>query len=104
MLFVIFRYPGLTRRTLTNDERKKLIEMGHSQHVAASSITLLVRYPPFLGLLFKVVTHPITTYPNWHQFLAKKVLPPFQKKKRIAVDHYLLKNGNIRALSVLNMF
>ena len=36
------RYPGLTRRTLTNDERKKLLEMGHSQHVTASSITLLV--------------------------------------------------------------
>ena len=32
------RYPGLTRRTLTNDERKKLLEMGHSQHVTASSI------------------------------------------------------------------
>eukprot|EP00096_Caligus_rogercresseyi_P004982 TRINITY_DN1972_c0_g1_i1.p1 TRINITY_DN1972_c0_g1~~TRINITY_DN1972_c0_g1_i1.p1 ORF type:complete len:410 (+),score=143.16 TRINITY_DN1972_c0_g1_i1:126-1355(+) len=35
------RYPGLTRRNLTNDERKRLIEMGHSQHVAASSISLL---------------------------------------------------------------
>ncbi len=29
------KYPGLTRRNLTNDERKKLCEMGHSQHVAA---------------------------------------------------------------------
>jgi len=36
------RYPGLTRRTLTNDERKKLLEMGHSQHVTASSISLLI--------------------------------------------------------------
>ncbi|XP_040576641.1 SWI/SNF-related matrix-associated actin-dependent regulator of chromatin subfamily B member 1-A [Lepeophtheirus salmonis] len=35
------RYPGLTRRNLTNEERKRLIEMGHSQHVAASSISLL---------------------------------------------------------------
>ena len=32
------RFPGLTRRTLTNEERKKLVEMGHSQHVTASSI------------------------------------------------------------------
>jgi len=37
------KYPGLQRRTLTNEERRKLVEMGHSQHVAASSITLLVR-------------------------------------------------------------
>jgi SWI/SNF-related matrix-associated actin-dependent regulator of chromatin subfamily B protein 1 len=37
------RYPGLARRNLTNEERKKLVEMGHSQHVCASSITLLVR-------------------------------------------------------------
>jgi len=36
------RYPGLTRRTLTNEERKKLLEMGHSQHVTASSISLLL--------------------------------------------------------------
>ena len=36
------KYPGVTRRNLTNDERKKLVEMGHSQHVAASSITLLL--------------------------------------------------------------
>ena len=36
------RFPGLTRRTLTNEERKKLVEMGHSQHVTASSITLLL--------------------------------------------------------------
>ena len=32
------RYPGLTRRTLSNEERKKLVEMGHSQHVTASLI------------------------------------------------------------------
>ncbi len=36
------RYPGLTRKTLTSEERKKLVEMGHSQHVTASSITLLL--------------------------------------------------------------
>merc|ERR1712018_678977 len=36
------RFPGLTRRTMTNEERKKLVEMGHSQHVSASSITLLL--------------------------------------------------------------
>lgn len=36
------RFPGLTRRTLTNEERKKLLEMGHSQHVTASSISLLL--------------------------------------------------------------
>ena len=36
------RYPGLTRRILTNDERRKLVEMGHSQHVTSSSITLLL--------------------------------------------------------------
>merc|ERR1712212_346684 len=36
------RYPGLTRKNLTTDERKKLVEMGHSQHVQASSITLLL--------------------------------------------------------------
>ncbi|TRY77899.1 hypothetical protein TCAL_08110 [Tigriopus californicus] len=35
------RYPGLSRRNLTVDERKKLVEMGHSQHVTASSISLL---------------------------------------------------------------
>ena len=36
------RYPGLTRKNLTTEERKKLVEMGHSQHVQASSITLLL--------------------------------------------------------------
>ena len=36
------RFPGLTRRNLTNDERRKLVEMGHSQHVTASSISLLL--------------------------------------------------------------
>ena len=35
------RYPGMYRRTLTNEERKKLAEMGHSHHVTASSISLL---------------------------------------------------------------
>jgi SWI/SNF-related matrix-associated actin-dependent regulator of chromatin subfamily B protein 1 len=36
------KYPGLTRRTLTNEERKQLTEMGHSQHVTSSTITLLL--------------------------------------------------------------
>jgi len=36
------KYPGLARRNLTNDERKKLVEMGHSQHVTSSTISLLV--------------------------------------------------------------
>ena len=36
------RYPGLTRKNLTTEERKKLVEMGHSQHVQASTITLLL--------------------------------------------------------------
>merc|ERR1712141_57762 len=36
------RFPGLTRRVMTTEERKKLIEMGHSQHVSSSSITLLL--------------------------------------------------------------
>ena len=35
------KYPGLVRRNLTNEDRKKLVEMGHSQHVGASSISLL---------------------------------------------------------------
>merc|ERR1719225_1818079 len=36
------KYPGLTRRNLTNDERRKLVEMGHSQHVTSSTISLLL--------------------------------------------------------------
>jgi len=36
------KYPGLTRRTLTNEERRKLNEMGHSQHVTSSTISLLL--------------------------------------------------------------
>jgi len=36
------KYPGLQRRNLTNDERKKLVEMGHSQHVTSSTISLLL--------------------------------------------------------------
>ena len=38
------RYPGLTRRTLTNEERKKLMDMGHSQHVTASSIRYFLSF------------------------------------------------------------
>jgi len=36
------KYPGLFRRNLTNEERKKLIDMGHSQHVTSSTISLLL--------------------------------------------------------------
>jgi len=36
------KYPGLSRRTLNGEERKKLIEMGHSQHVTSSTISLLL--------------------------------------------------------------
>ena len=36
------RFPALTRRNMTVDERKKLVEMGHSNHVSASSISLLL--------------------------------------------------------------
>ena len=36
------RYPGLTRRNLTSEERRKLIDMGHSQHVTASSVCLVL--------------------------------------------------------------
>lgn len=35
------RYPGMYRRSITNDERKKLVELGLSQHVLASSVSLL---------------------------------------------------------------
>jgi SWI/SNF-related matrix-associated actin-dependent regulator of chromatin subfamily B protein 1 len=36
------KYPGLVRRMLSNDERRRLIEMGHSQHVTSSTISLLL--------------------------------------------------------------
>ena len=36
------RFPALTRRNMTVEERKKLVEMGHSNHVSASSISLLL--------------------------------------------------------------
>ncbi|KAB7506241.1 SWI/SNF-related matrix-associated actin-dependent regulator of chromatin subfamily B member 1 [Armadillidium nasatum] len=35
------KYPGMFRRTITNDERKKLMELGLTQHVLASNISLL---------------------------------------------------------------
>lgn len=35
------KYPGMYRRTITNDERKRLIDLGLSQHVLASSVSLL---------------------------------------------------------------
>merc|ERR1712029_1293469 len=36
------KYPGLSRRNLTTQERQKLVEMGHSQHVNSSKISLLL--------------------------------------------------------------
>lgn len=35
------KYPGMFRRSITNEERKRLIDLGLSQHVLASSISLL---------------------------------------------------------------
>lgn len=35
------KYPGMFRRSITNDERKHLIDLGLSQHVLASSVSLL---------------------------------------------------------------
>ncbi|XKL64864.1 hypothetical protein PGB90_004950 [Kerria lacca] len=35
------RYPGMYRRTITNEERKKLIDLGISPHCLASSVSLL---------------------------------------------------------------
>ncbi|XP_063924350.1 SWI/SNF-related matrix-associated actin-dependent regulator of chromatin subfamily B member 1 [Zophobas morio] len=35
------KYPGMFRRSITNEERKRLIELGLSQHVLASSVSLL---------------------------------------------------------------
>ncbi|XP_055695492.1 SWI/SNF-related matrix-associated actin-dependent regulator of chromatin subfamily B member 1 isoform X2 [Lutzomyia longipalpis] len=35
------KYPGMTRRTLSNEERKRLIESGLSSHILASSVSLL---------------------------------------------------------------
>ncbi|MCL4132587.1 UNVERIFIED_CONTAM: hypothetical protein GTU68_056610 [Idotea baltica] len=35
------KYPGMFRRSITNDERKKLMELGLTQHVLASNISLL---------------------------------------------------------------
>ncbi|KAE9537614.1 hypothetical protein AGLY_006637 [Aphis glycines] len=35
------RYPGMFRRTITNDERKRLIDLGLSAHCLASSVSLL---------------------------------------------------------------
>lgn len=35
------KYPGMTRRNLSNDERKKLLESGLSSHILASSVSLL---------------------------------------------------------------
>jgi SWI/SNF-related matrix-associated actin-dependent regulator of chromatin subfamily B protein 1 len=36
------KFPGLERRNLTYEERSKLVEMGHSQHVTSSTISLLL--------------------------------------------------------------
>lgn len=35
------KYPGMLRRTLSNDERKRLIDSGLSSHILASSVSLL---------------------------------------------------------------
>lgn len=35
------KYPGMARRTLTNEERKRLIDSGLSSHILASSVSLL---------------------------------------------------------------
>ncbi|KAF5281672.1 hypothetical protein FQR65_LT14602 [Abscondita terminalis] len=35
------KYPGMYRRTITNDERKKLMDLGLNQHILASSVSLL---------------------------------------------------------------
>lgn len=35
------KYPGMFRRSITNEERRRLIELGLSQHVLASSVSLL---------------------------------------------------------------
>lgn len=35
------KYPGMARRNLTNEERKRLIDSGLSSHILASSVSLL---------------------------------------------------------------
>lgn len=35
------KYPGMFRRSITNEERKRLIDLGLSQHCLASSVSLL---------------------------------------------------------------
>ncbi|XP_026463988.1 SWI/SNF-related matrix-associated actin-dependent regulator of chromatin subfamily B member 1 [Ctenocephalides felis] len=35
------KYPGMVRRNLTNEERKRLVDAGLTQHVLASSVSLL---------------------------------------------------------------
>lgn len=35
------KYPGMLRKTLTNDERKRLVDTGLSSHLLASSVSLL---------------------------------------------------------------
>ncbi|XP_077302019.1 SWI/SNF related, matrix associated, actin dependent regulator of chromatin, subfamily b, member 1 [Arctopsyche grandis] len=35
------KYPGLTRRTLTNEERKRLVDLGLGTHILSSSVSLL---------------------------------------------------------------
>lgn len=35
------RYPGMLRKTLTNEERKRLVDSGISSHILASSVSLL---------------------------------------------------------------
>lgn len=35
------KYPSMFRKTLTNEERKRLVEAGLSSHLLASSVSLL---------------------------------------------------------------
>lgn len=35
------KYPGMVRRNLSNEERKRLIDSGLSSHILASSVSLL---------------------------------------------------------------
>lgn len=35
------KYPGMVRRTLTNEERKRLVDNGLGPHVLSSSVSLL---------------------------------------------------------------
>ena len=55
-------WPLPCRRNLSNDERRKLVDMGHSQHVTSSVISLLL---PGDHLATYSPDHP-TTWPLGH--------------------------------------